>query len=179
MNGVGLERYMAHVRQGDMWAYRRLLDKATYGAGHVYLALMVGTPYYKIGMSQNPEQRIYTLTNETLPTDLWSIPPVVLVHAIKTNWRCRLERGMHERYAAKRVRGEWFTLSKEEVDAFCRHKELLHGTMTLAIALLEEYREAYEQYMETYRQRAARMSFSSPIGTRRYTKPNPFAPPIP
>jgi hypothetical protein len=75
--------------------------------GFVYL-IQCG-PYYKIGVSTDVGQRVKQLS---------TLPPfdLDLVCTIETGDMESLERELHERFADKRKRGEWFELDPEDVD---------------------------------------------------------------
>lgn len=75
--------------------------------GYVYL-LQCGE-YYKIGVSQAPDKRIEQLATPP-PFDLEQ------VCLIETDDMYGLETGLHNRFADKRVRGEWFQLEQADVD---------------------------------------------------------------
>jgi len=60
---------------------------------------------YKIGKSINPKNREKTLQAED--------PNLELIHVIGIN----VESSFHEIFKEKRVRGEWFKLSKEDVES--------------------------------------------------------------
>ena len=78
--------------------------------GFVYLAHMDTTPYYKIGKSIHPEQRISELDSVNLPGEL------ILVHTIKTDLMTALERDLHQYFIDKHVRGDWYRLDPMDVD---------------------------------------------------------------
>lgn len=69
-------------------------------------------PYYKIGKSRNVAWRVQQL-KVALPQETFH------VHTIETDEPDELERQLHLRYAAKRVRGEWFELDMFDVDELC------------------------------------------------------------
>lgn len=76
---------------------------------YAYVYLIRCNDLYKIGYSQNPESRLDGMqtSNPYLLELLWKqrIP----------NYQ-QLEEMMHERFASKRVRREWFKLGKEDVE---------------------------------------------------------------
>ena len=82
-------------------------------AGQVYLARM--GKYYKIGMSRAVGRRIYELERH-------QPEPLTLVHALQTDDPEGIERYWHERFEkqGKRLNGEWFDLSRDDVAAFKR-----------------------------------------------------------
>jgi len=75
--------------------------------GFVYL-LKSDTGYYKIGHTVNPDNRITTF-GVLLPFE------VEYDHLIQSPDMRRLESDLHRRYEDKRVNGEWFDLSVDDV----------------------------------------------------------------
>lgn len=82
--------------------------------GYVYL-VQSPTTYYKIGRTVNPADRMKTF-KVTLPFE------VEFKHLIKTNDMYTLERDLHTKYAARRVNGEWFALTEDDVAEICAMK---------------------------------------------------------
>ena len=64
--------------------------------------------YYKIGRTTNLDGRLSALSTQ-LPF------PVDLVRSFKVANAPQKEHTLHERFADKRVRGEWFQLSPDDV----------------------------------------------------------------
>ena len=58
----------------------------------------------KIGKSINPQVRERTLQSE--------VPTIELVHVIDED----IEKHLHEKFSAKRIRGEWFNLSNNDLN---------------------------------------------------------------
>lgn len=77
--------------------------------GYVYLVQEINGPHFKIGHSKNPAHRQKTF-NVKLPYQ------VEFVCLIQTNDMEKLEHQLHERFSEKRVDGEWFLLSPEDVE---------------------------------------------------------------
>lgn len=77
--------------------------------GFVYL-LKSEVGFYKIGHAANPNDRIRTF-NVKLPFQ------VEFEHLIKCKDRFTAERKLHKRYADKRLNGEWFHLTADDVAA--------------------------------------------------------------
>jgi hypothetical protein len=81
--------------------------------GFVYL--MRSGRYYKIGRSVCAEKRTYEVQLQ-LPEELR------LVHKIKTDDPVGIEAYWHQRFSEKRVNGEWFARTTQEIKAFRRRK---------------------------------------------------------
>jgi hypothetical protein len=89
---------------------------AHWGYGFVYLAR--GHRHeYKIGRTTLVDRRIAQIA-VAAPIEY------DLVHEIKTDDPVGVERYWHERFAEKRMRGEWFRLSVADVRAFKRWKRI-------------------------------------------------------
>lgn len=76
--------------------------------GYVYL-IASKDGLYKIGLSKDVRARIKTL-GVALP---FEIEPI---HTIKTDDMVTLEKELHAQFNEKRVRGEWFALTPEDVE---------------------------------------------------------------
>lgn len=81
--------------------------------GIVYL--MKSGKYYKIGRSNNAERRAYELRLQ-LPDKL------EIVHKIKTDDPIGIEEYWHKRFKDKRKNGEWFELTRQDIEIFRRRK---------------------------------------------------------
>jgi hypothetical protein len=75
--------------------------------GYVYL-LQSSTGYYKIGRTKDPQNRLATFSVK-LPFE------VEYEHIISSSNMNKLERKLHALFADKRVNGEWFDLSPDDV----------------------------------------------------------------
>jgi hypothetical protein len=71
-----------------------------------YLMLNTRNGFYKIGESNLPKFREKTLQSEE---------PEVEIYASFTSEKCN-EKILHERFSHKRIRGEWFSLSNEDLN---------------------------------------------------------------
>lgn len=86
--------------------------------GFVYLVESAG--YHKIGISKNVANRMAGMvTNSPLP--------FTLVHTITTDDMAWAESQLHQRYAAQRVRGEWFDLCPDDIAYICAIADLNSG----------------------------------------------------
>lgn len=79
-------------------------------AGFVYLIGME-TGLYKIGLSKNTDGRLSDLSNAT-PYEL------TLIHKIECRDCFKIEKFFHEKFAHKRVKGEWFQLDADDIEYF-------------------------------------------------------------
>jgi hypothetical protein len=74
--------------------------------GLVYI--IKGGSLYKIGRTTNLERRLRAFNG--LPF------PVEVVHTIQAGDACGLETSLHSLFKSKRVKGEWFSLTEEDLD---------------------------------------------------------------
>lgn len=82
-------------------------------SGYVYLLHGTGTDWYKIGQSINPSVRLKQLgTRAPFPIETVGVYGASDMDAEELYW--------HERFRSKRVEGEWFVLTKDDVSAFLR-----------------------------------------------------------
>ena len=88
----------------------------------VYIVRANRDDVYKIGFTSTLFRRLSLLDRE-LPHG------VELVESIKTLEPARLERMLHTEFSAKRVRGEWFQLSKEDLKVIKGVKMLEYAVM--------------------------------------------------
>ncbi len=77
------------------------------GGGFVYLMRNGRNGFTKIGYSRSPKHREKTLQSEE--------PEVEIIFSAKAQFS--LEQSLHDKFARKRVRGEWFNLSAEDIEA--------------------------------------------------------------
>lgn len=84
--------------------YRRKNERR----GTVYIIKSSESNLYKIGHTRDVYQRIANLQTA-------SGLPCSLVHQIVCEDRQQLERRIHQMFSSKRVRGEWFDLSEDDL----------------------------------------------------------------
>jgi hypothetical protein len=84
--------------------------------GFVYL--MKSGKHFKIGHSKSVGRRQYDLAIQ-LPERL------TLIHSFETDDPEGIERYWHDRFASKRLNGEWFALTSDDVAAFKRRKRFM------------------------------------------------------
>ena len=89
------------------------VESNDFRAGFVYL--MKSGRHYKIGKTNALDRRQYEIGLE-LPEKIEAI------HSISTDDPSGIEAYWHNRFKAKRLNGEWFALSIEDVRAFKRRK---------------------------------------------------------
>lgn len=77
--------------------------------GWVYLAEARDLGRWKIGRTRQPKQRGQSLQRQ-------SPVPLRIVCTIKSSDTTSLESSLHEKFASKRVHGEWFELSHSDIE---------------------------------------------------------------
>lgn len=85
-------------------------------SGEVYL--LQSDKYYKIGKTTNFEKRFRDIKLQ-LPAK------VICIHRINTNNINMLESHWHKYFKNKRKNGEWFELSRNDVDEFVSQLEVI------------------------------------------------------
>lgn len=85
----------------------------------IYLIRRTDKNAYKIGKSKNPKKRIKQLqtANDSI---------LELLYEFSSNYPDKLERFLHLHFHIKKMEGEWFELSNEQVLNFlntCKEKE--------------------------------------------------------
>lgn len=80
-----------------------------------FVYLMKSGKYYKIGRSNDAERRAYDIRLQ-MPEKL------DLVHKIRTDDSIGIEEYWHKRFKDKRKNGEWFELTRQDIEIFKRRK---------------------------------------------------------
>ena len=78
---------------------------------YVYLMHDTTNDFYKIGISNRPKYRERTLQSEKPTIKMISSKPFPIRRIAHS-----FEKSLHETFANKRIRGEWFNLSKKDVE---------------------------------------------------------------
>lgn len=89
-------------------------NKADQERCYVYLMVDTTNHFYKIGISNDPKYREHTLQSDKPTIELIcakAFPSRVIADAI--------ESALHKAFSKKRIRGEWFNLSDEDVRYLC------------------------------------------------------------
>jgi hypothetical protein len=86
--------------------YEKAATKTRYNKTFVYVMIDKSTGLYKIGRSNNPQYRERTLQSEKPTIDLM----------FKFEGMVMDEKVLHDKYAGKRIRGEWFAIGYEEIE---------------------------------------------------------------
>jgi len=68
---------------------------------------------YKIGVSKNPDKRLKQHKTSN-PNDL------LILHEFKSNWPFKIESTLKRMYNNNSIDGEWYELSKNQVDNFIK-----------------------------------------------------------
>lgn len=114
-----MEFFIEHENRSALAALQRLLREEevrratpinvrSTTEGYVYL-LQSPSKAYKIGRTRTPENRLKTFGVQ-LPFE------VEYICLIATSDMYRLERQLHQRFATKRINGEWFALTPEDIE---------------------------------------------------------------
>lgn len=100
-----------HKRKAEVaYAAQLARSRKRNRSGYVYILKQIGGTYYKIGRTNNPDNRLATFSVK-LPFE------VQYEHLIKTDDMYALEAELHARYAHCRVGGEFFALSPDDLAA--------------------------------------------------------------
>lgn len=82
-----------------------------YEQGYIYVIHGVGSSYYKIGKSVNPDRRILQIAPQ-MPFR------TRFIRVWRSDFMSMAELFMHEQYSECRVNGEWFEFSAKELECF-------------------------------------------------------------
>lgn len=108
-DGIPYKSYMdARRRERDERITSQLRQPSRPISSPGFIYILFGNGVYKIGKTKNPKQR-KTWLDIKLPF------AVEIHHLIKTNNMIACEYLFHDRYNQKRINGEWFNLTAEDV----------------------------------------------------------------
>lgn len=91
--------------------------------GHVYL-LKAEHGYYKIGKAKSDKRRVAQI-EPAVPIEIEHL------HSIECVDRHQTETWLHKRFQSKRLKGEWFALTPDDVHWITRIDRLLVGELSL------------------------------------------------
>jgi len=102
-----------------------------------YLYLIECNNYYKIGITQNIEQRLLQFKT-FIPMD------VELIFKEKFNYiyKSKIERELHKEFKHKHYKGEWYNLNKRDIDKI---KQRLNGYKQMDISKEKYYDKKIEE----------------------------------
>ncbi len=109
-----------------------------------YVYLIACQDYFKIGIANNVPNRLAQLYTGN-PFDM----KVVVVYGFENAEA--IERSLHQRFRHKRVRGEWFVLSENEIEVLKSVCELLGGQNVYYEEAVSEYEDVESQRVDTWR----------------------------
>ena len=93
-----------------------------YEQGYVYMIHAIGTDYYKIGKSINPDRRILQIAPK--------MPFSVKFHRVwRSNFMSYAEKYLHSNFEDFRANGEWFEFSEDNFDSDFFEQKLTHDTI--------------------------------------------------
>lgn len=90
-------------------------DKYKWGAHTVYLVYAPHNDVHKIGWSERVQARLRALQKEPQQLRI-ATPPYRLIHTIDTHRGRYLERQLHLLFAHRHIAGEWYRLTKHDVE---------------------------------------------------------------
>ena len=110
--------------------YERLNGAIPYAPGFVYVIQAVGTNYYKLGKTSNPDRRLLQIAPQ-MPFS------TRFVKVWRTNFMSVAESWLHNHFAKNRTNGEWFEFEVSE------SRQLFHE---FEDEYAEQIRHAYGAY---------------------------------
>lgn len=107
------QEWRERQREENRRRYAEFSDSAETGGSRpnsrIYIMLNERNGMVKIGMSKSPRTRERTLQSQE--------PEVKMIYCSERFYSWTDEQSIHAKFSAKRVRGEWFSLNEEEIDA--------------------------------------------------------------
>lgn len=94
---------------------------------HIYLVCseINGQKLHKIGYTRRTiEQRIKEFKTG-------NASDIYLVDSFQSEWGTKIESQLHRIYKSKKIGGEWFDLSEDDIIDFSNHCRKIHDNLTL------------------------------------------------
>jgi len=121
--------------------------------GFIYL-IRAENNLYKIGRSKRPGKRLLSL-RDAQSQHPGSPLEIELLMTIPTNDMEALEKVLHSRFGTKRHHGEWFELTKEDID------HLLHFDQEVELAILYQASPDEREHLRQQRRGWKRLQAAS------------------
>jgi hypothetical protein len=107
-------RVSSHMSKDFSALFNEMFDfsRNTFDKAYLYLMYEASTGFYKIGASKNPNSRERTLQSQK--------PDIKLLYNTRFTKKkaFSIEQKLHRLFDMKRVRGEWFALTEEDLNTF-------------------------------------------------------------
>lgn len=94
---------------------------------HIYLVCseINGQKLHKIGYTRRTiEQRIKEFKTG-------NASEIYVIDSFQSEWGTKIESQLHKIYKSKKIGGEWFDLSEEDITNFLIHCQKIHDNLTL------------------------------------------------
>lgn len=99
---------------------------------YLYLIRCGSSDFYKIGTSENPEERLQML-------QVGCPYPLALIYKKQFNKATKIESFLHRKYRYKRTVGEWFEFSKDEI-YLIQQEQIMKSLLPKHIIILNKIR---------------------------------------
>ena len=96
------------------------MSKYFKGCGKVYLVGIPEDNLYKIGWTKGE------IDKRIAPLQTGNPKKIEVIHLFESDHHVKLESWVHRQYMGKRMEGEWFELTKEDVDNFLTNCQTGH-----------------------------------------------------
>ena len=95
--------------------------------GKVYLINMINTDLYKIGYTRRD------ITKRINEIKTGNPQKIEVIHLFESKYHAKIETWMHNLHASKRMEGEWFELSYDDVMSFKENCQKGHDTFKMLV----------------------------------------------
>jgi len=109
MSWLDIKQDLPRTASRILRAYKQYGGLLPFNQGYVYLIHAIGSDYYKIGKSINPDRRILQIS-PVMPFK------VRFVRVWPTNFMDKAEKYLHNLFMDERTNGEWFSFKEEELN---------------------------------------------------------------